>query len=215
MMRLILVGLLLACVSHPAPAQGAVAGYVFDKTTGRAMPCIDVALVRGDSEVVARTRTVAGGGFILAPPATGQYRLRFSAYGVRSAFTPPDTLSPLSERDVVYRIVFNTARDSTTRARWTDADPDAPPLPIDPTAGPQYPEAMRRSALEGNVVARYLVDSMGVIDEASIERLLESDQRLFAAVRTFLQTARFRPGRRDNAPVCDLVTQEFRFRLGP
>lgn len=214
MMRRFLVAVLLACVSHPARAQGAVGGYVFDRITGRAMPCIDVALVRGDSGVVARTRTVAGGAFMMAAPAAGEYRVRFSAFGVRPAFTPPDTLSPRSERDVVYRVAFTTARDSTSTARWTDADADAPPWPIDPSAGPKYPESMRRSALEGNVVARYLVDSTGVVDDASIERLLDSDQRLFAAVKAFLQSARFRPGRRDSVPVCDLVTQEFRFRLG-
>jgi protein TonB len=65
-------------------------------------------------------------------------------------------------------------------------------LAVKPTP-PRYPESLRRVGLEGRVVVRFVVDTTGRIDPATVE-ITESTHELFtAAVRTTLPSLRFHP----------------------
>jgi hypothetical protein len=194
-------------------AQGLVGGYAVDKGTGTPLACIDVAMVRDDSVVVAKTRTLPGGAFAFPSPARGRYRLRFGGLGLFPVFTAADSLFPNTDQDRVYRLDQSLAMAPSDFEGYKDTDPDAPPRPRNAKATPRYPERLRLANLEGKAVVRYLVDSLGIVDPKSIERLMGTDLELFASIRAFLVKTPFVPGRRDSVPVCDLLVQVFDFRL--
>jgi protein TonB len=79
--------------------------------------------------------------------------------------------------------------------------------------GPRYPDALRRAGVEGEVVARFVVDSAGCVDPASIT-ILRADDELFArAVRAALGGLRFMPAQAGGRKVAQLVQLPFTFSL--
>jgi periplasmic protein TonB len=78
---------------------------------------------------------------------------------------------------------------------------------------PQYPDALRSSGVEGNVVAEFVVDEKGRADRASL-RILSATHKLFAdAVSRAMPQMRFKPAKIGGKPVSQLVQQQFVFRL--
>ncbi|HEY8309672.1 MAG TPA: energy transducer TonB [Gemmatimonadaceae bacterium] len=76
---------------------------------------------------------------------------------------------------------------------------------------PLYPEALRAAAVQGTVVAAFVVDTMGRVETGSF-RLLEPANELFvAAVKSSLARARFVPAEAHGAKVRQLVEQPFSF----
>jgi TonB family protein len=195
-------------------AQGIIAGVAKDKHTGTALSCIDVAMTNARGDTVARTRTFDGGMFQFAAPPDGIYRLHFWAWGVYPVSSAPDSLGPTSEREVEHRLRLLLSADSSNRNHdYADSAALAPPQRVPRNASPEYPAARRRSGDQGTVVVRYLVDALGVLQPSSIETLASSDRSFARSVETFLREAKFTPGRRNHEPVCDLVTQQFMFRM--
>lgn len=83
------------------------------------------------------------------------------------------------------------------------------------SAAPVYPPDLLALGTEGEVRATYVVDTTGRVDTMTI-RMLESDDPRFAeSVRTALGGMRFRPARRGQSAVRQLVEQRFRFRIAP
>jgi len=82
-------------------------------------------------------------------------------------------------------------------------------LPNQPV--PRYPEALRLAGVGGRVVARFVVDTAGRVEAASIE-FPEASHALFAeAVRSALQRQRFAPAEMGGHRVRQLVLQPFSF----
>jgi protein TonB len=78
---------------------------------------------------------------------------------------------------------------------------------------PQYPDALRSSGVEGQVVAEFVVNEKGRADPKSL-RILSTTHKLFAdAVSRALPQMRFKPARIGGKPVSQLVQQAFVFRL--
>jgi len=69
--------------------------------------------------------------------------------------------------------------------------------------------------MEGLVQARYVVDTTGMVDTASVEVVQSNDPRFSESVRNALGQARFRPAIRAGKAVRQLVVQQFRFRIEP
>ena len=89
---------------------------------------------------------------------------------------------------------------------------DVPARPADRTA-PRYPDLLRRAGTEGTVLVRFVVDSAGRVDPASVT-IVDATHPLFAAaVRDALLRAAFRAARAAGHPVAQLVEQRFDFRL--
>lgn len=87
----------------------------------------------------------------------------------------------------------------------------AAPRPGNPV--PAYPEILRRAHVEGRVVARFVVDTSGRIEMASV-RILHEDHPLFtAAVRATLPRLRFSPARLGERPVRMMAEMPFVFEL--
>jgi protein TonB len=81
------------------------------------------------------------------------------------------------------------------------------------SAPPEYPEVLRRSGVEGTVVATFIVGDDGRAEIESI-RFLRSDNRQFeGAVRAALKRMRFVPAEVAGRKVRQLVQMPFVFTL--
>ena len=90
-------------------------------------------------------------------------------------------------------------------------DKAAMPMAGNPT--PIYPARLRSAQLEGSVIARFVVDSVGRAEPASID-ILQATHPLFAdAVRQALLHSRYEPAMVGNHRVRQLVDQRFTFSL--
>lgn len=81
------------------------------------------------------------------------------------------------------------------------------------SVGPVYPDALRASGIEGQVLAQFVVDSAGRVELATF-RVLDSQHPLFvAAVRSALSRIRYLPAEARGARVAQLVQQSFHFTV--
>ncbi len=84
---------------------------------------------------------------------------------------------------------------------------------ISGSASPRYPEALRMAGVEGQVVARFVVDEEGRVDERTV-KFVRSDNPLFdEAVRSALARMRFTPAEIAGRKVRQLVEMPFVFAL--
>ena len=78
---------------------------------------------------------------------------------------------------------------------------------------PRYPEVLRTSGVEGQVIVEFVVDERGRAEEGSL-RFVRSDNPLFEeAVRVALRRMRFTPGEVGGVKVRQLVQMPFVFTL--
>lgn len=79
--------------------------------------------------------------------------------------------------------------------------------------GPQFPEMLKSSGVEGSVLAMFVVDTTGRAEVASL-KILRSDHALFEqAVKNALPKMRFLPAEIGGRKVKQLVQQPFQFSL--
>ncbi len=76
-----------------------------------------------------------------------------------------------------------------------------------------YPEDLRRKGVQGRVVIRAVLDTLGRIEPASIQFLTTPDPGFLMSVGQYLTWARFRPARRNGRAVRAIVTIPVDFRL--
>jgi periplasmic protein TonB len=87
----------------------------------------------------------------------------------------------------------------------------AAPRPGNPA--PVYPTALRAAQIEGTVLARFIVDSVGHAESASIAFPEATHAQFAEAVRQSLLRSRYLPAMLDGRPVRQLVEQRFAFTL--
>lgn len=81
------------------------------------------------------------------------------------------------------------------------------------TVRPQYPDMLRSSGTEGQVIAQFVVNEKGRADRKTF-KVVSSTHALFSdAVSRALPQMRFKPARIAGRPVSQLVQQLFVFRL--
>jgi len=126
----------------------------------------------------------------------------FSGRGVAGGFAkgvvggvPTTDPTPLEERTFLVSQV----------ERIAELLPGAPP--------PRYPDALRASAIEGDVSVQFVIDTTGHVDPASVTVLASSHDLFTESVRAVLGKLRFRPAEVGGRKVRMLVRQPFNFRL--
>lgn len=78
---------------------------------------------------------------------------------------------------------------------------------------PRYPDALKSTNVEGDVVMHFIVSAEGRVEPGSIA-VVSSPNKLFSdAVRTALLNARYHPAQAGGHAVRQLVEQSFSFRL--
>jgi len=80
-------------------------------------------------------------------------------------------------------------------------------------ATPRYPESLRQAGLDGRVLVRFVVDTVGRIDLSSVQ-IVESTHDLFTrAVRDILGNFRFKPAEARGHRVRAMAEMPFEFQM--
>jgi TonB family protein len=88
------------------------------------------------------------------------------------------------------------------------------PVERDPTsADPDFPKQLLTAGIAGQVTARFVVDTMGVVDMASYTVIQYSRPEFEEAVRSALSRMRFTPATQSGRLVRQWVEQTFHFRV--
>jgi TonB family protein len=81
------------------------------------------------------------------------------------------------------------------------------------SASPTYPEALRLAGREGRVIAQFVVDEKGCVEEKTVKLVRSDDVRFDEAVRSVLPRMRFAPAEIAGRKVRQLVEMPFVFAL--
>jgi len=94
-----------------------------------------------------------------------------------------------------------------------DAYVEKPALAAPGSPQPRYPELLRQAGVGGEVVAEFVVDTLGRVEPGTL-RVVSSDHALFtAAVSAVLPSLRFLPAEAAGRRVRQLVRQPFSFAI--
>jgi protein TonB len=171
------------------------------------------------------------------PPSTPTPTYRRTGGGSSDAGAPPAIPAPvldipdptLPAPDLVLRGTdgsteltrgsFSTSAAPPARA----VDDDARPFDVAtveqavvPRAGnpePRYPSLLSRAGVEGMVVVRFVVDTLGGVESESVRVLSATHEQFARAVREVLPRMRFVPAEVGGRRVRQLVEQRFGFEL--
>lgn len=80
-------------------------------------------------------------------------------------------------------------------------------------AQPQYPESLRASGEEGEVLAEFVVNENGRVEMSTFKVLNSSNPAFTASVKRALSSMRFRPAKIGGRSVSQVVQQPFQFKL--
>lgn len=84
----------------------------------------------------------------------------------------------------------------------------------DPTsAAPEYPALLLSRGIEGSAVMRFVIDSTGRVDMSTVRVMNATHQEFARAVRDAMPRMKFRPAKRGEVPVRQLVEQPYMFRI--
>src|SRR5262249_3639766 len=78
---------------------------------------------------------------------------------------------------------------------------------------PRYPDALRESKTEGEVLAQFIVDENGSVDSTSFRIVRATNEDFAKAVRLAIPNFRFNPALVGGKPVKQFVQMPFRFDL--
>lgn len=96
---------------------------------------------------------------------------------------------------------------------YTDRLVDRPVMARLDNGAPEYPRALRASGVEGDVTARFVVDTTGRVEPTSIS-ITQATHAFFGdAVRRWLSRTRYLPAEAGGHPVRQLVEQRIGFTL--
>lgn len=195
-------------ISSSADCQ-VVMGLVKNKQSGAPLRQIGVALVAESTAVtaaLAHTTTDTGGVFYLDVPKAGRYRVAFEL--------PSKTMlsEPLTVADADVQREFDVDVGEEQPAyfefqveRPVRARPDQP--------APRYPESMRNSGIQGEVLAQFVVDTLGQADMSTFKALRSTALEFTNAVRVTLPQIAFFPAELKNRKVKQIVQMPFVFCL--
>ncbi len=81
------------------------------------------------------------------------------------------------------------------------------------TATPRYPEALRQAGLDGRVLIRFTVDTLGRIEPSSVQVVSETHPLFSRAVRDVVSQFRFRAAESNGKKVPALAEMPFEFSI--
>ncbi len=81
------------------------------------------------------------------------------------------------------------------------------------TGSPRYPEMLRSAGTEGQVIAQFVVNEKGRVDQKSFKVVSSTHPQFADAVQRALPQMRFKPAKIAGKPVSQLVQQLFVFKI--
>ncbi len=113
----------------------------------------------------------------------------------------------------------NGTKEGGAAGSAIDTDKNYAEFEVERTVSPisgtsvQYPEGMRSSGAEGQVLAEFVVNENGRVEVSSFKVLESSNSAFTAAVKSALSKMRFRPAQIGRTNVSQVVQQAFVFKL--
>jgi len=96
---------------------------------------------------------------------------------------------------------------------YFDFQVEKPVAPIPGTGAPRYPDILRSAGVEGEVLAQFVVDTLGRVEISSYKVIRTSHELFAASLRAALPAMRFMPAEVGGRKVKQLVQQPFVFAL--
>jgi TonB family protein len=212
------VGTAVSALAHAAVVVATTVGSVTRGTEPAEMPPLPQGLT-----------------FLVPPstsPAPAQATLRFepaagdggtavgtteSDFGAQRAGTQAPNEQSASGEDLQATTMDADAEAAAMNALLANAyqvlEVDSAAVRDPSSAAPVYPKELEDRGIEGYVIVRFVVDSSGMVDMATI-LIVESTASAFdRAVRDALPRMRFRPALVGDRPVRQLAEQMFKFEI--
>ena len=212
MLRFLALALLaLGLIADAAGAQVSFLGAVLEDSSRTPVKRFPVALVRflprGES-VVARDQTDHRGLFQLFTNKPGVYQLEFGDTLIGITYGPVDTVT--ADTVLVRQYAIQLPPDLPTRV-LLEFHVDEPVTQI--SSSIRYPDDLRQRGVCGEVLASFVVDTLGRAEMETF-RVIKSTDPLFSdAVRRGVAQSRFKPARLRGRTVRQLVQQPFAFKI--
>jgi len=158
-----------------------------------------------------------------APPPTQESVQFIGLGGLQPVSIPVSEPSPRgslpaprgSVGDVASELIDLPSPSNDSEKAYSEIEVDST-VTLDPSAeGPQYPPALLQAGVQGVVYARFIVDTVGHVDTATLVVLDKPDPEFVNAVRTALVRMKYRPAVLRGRAVAQLVEQPFVFRIQP
>lgn len=184
-----------------------VAGIARDRATGGPVIGVIVALRDAADSVVVRGRTDSLGTFYVATPGPGRYSVVFVFDAHHGSVSAPFTVADTAAFHQAAYVV-----DVPTDTVYFEHEVTKPAAPTNNVA-PSYPAALQARGIEGQLVAEFVVDTLGRAEPASFVARSSTHAEFVAAVRSALPRMRFLPAEREGRKVRQLVHQAFAFAI--
>lgn len=110
-------------------------------------------------------------------------------------------------------VVGGTAPVIQTDQPYFDFQVEKPVAPVPGTGSPRYPDILRSAGVEGEVLAQFVVDTLGRVEVPTFKVIRKSHDLFEAAVRSALPQMRFLAAEVGGRKVKQLVQQPFVFAL--
>jgi len=129
-------------------------------------------------------------------------------------FNPEDFSGKGVEGGVAHGVVGGTgSTEPVTGEAFLEAQVDDP-VTIVTDQKPRYPPVLQQAGIGGFVEARWVVDTAGHAEPASIKVLASNNPQFEAPVREAILKIKFKPARIKGRPVRQLVQRRFGFNIG-
>jgi len=187
-----------------------VGGTVVEKKSEKPIRGVRVVLVDSTAKkIFAETMADTTGMFLLAAPGAGTFRLGFVRasvlLGASELFTMTDT------DFVQHRYLFDLPSD-TVYFEFQVSKQVEQRLGNEP---PKYPASLRSQRVSGEVLAQFVVDTLGRPDMKTFRVLRATHPDFATAVRDAVPHFRFSPASIGDRPVRQMVQMPFQFTIMP
>lgn len=147
-----------------------------------------------------------------APQAGTAYAARARAYNTAESGMFRLTLAEAG-RPLEAEVRAAASSSMRPESAYFDFQVDQPVAPIPGPGAPRYPDVLRSAGIEGEVLAQFVVDTLGHIEVSSFRAIRTSNDLFEAAVRAALPSMRFVPAEVGGRKVRQFVQQPFVFAL--
>jgi hypothetical protein len=182
-----------------------IGGRAVDRVNRLPARDVDVQVLSDRDSIVSRSRTDTLGEFYADLPSPGTFRLRFLVDSVHTFDSAPVTVRAGEFGQHLFvidirQIYFEFQVEKQVRM----AENNAPP---------RYPAELRSQNIEGEVLAQFVVDTMGLAELQTFRPLRFTNPLFVQAVRDALPMMRYLPAEMGGHKVKQLVQQPFTFGL--
>jgi TonB family protein len=175
------------------------------------LPAAGIVAIATDSATdnVTMARADSSGVFYLNVPGAGTYGLVLVSGRGEPQSAGKVRVGPNDFHDATYVVSMEP------EIAFIEAEIDKQAAPYPGNKAPRYPDDLRKTGVQGEVLLEFVVDSTGHALPETFFVLRTSEPRLIQAVTDVLPAMRFYPGERRGRPVAQRVAMPFSFSIAP